>query len=504
MSFSVNALAKIAIELQSNVGHQDRFQRLITTLRQILGCDASALLRYEDRQFIPLAIDGLAKDVLGRRFIIEQHPRLEAIARAGDVVRFPSDSDLPDPYDGLIPAQENLKVHACVGLPLFAGQNLIGALTLDGLEPERFDAFSDEELRLIAALTAGALNNALLIEQLENQNLLPGPTAPSFGSGSHTETIGLSSGMIDLKKQIDIVAASDLNVLIIGETGTGKELVAKSIHELSPRAVSPLVYLNCAALPESVAESELFGHVKGAFTGAISNRSGKFEMADNGTLFLDEIGELSLSLQAKLLRVLQYGDIQRVGDDRSLRVDVRVLAATNRDLREEVQAGRFRADLYHRLSVFPLILPPLRERGEDVILLAGFFCEQCRARLGLSRVVLSQTARAKLINYDWPGNVRELEHAVYRAVILARAGKPKDEILLEPAHFTLQNEPTARPETPEAPAQNVNLRNATADFQRRLITDALKQHDQNWAASARALQTDVANLHRLAKRLGLK
>ncbi len=150
--------------------------------------------------------------------------------------------------------------------------------------------------------------------------------------------------------------------------------MAKAIHEASPRAVNPLVYLNCAALPESVAESELFGHVKGAFTGAISNRSGKFEMADNGTLFLDEIGELSLALQAKLLQgVLQYGDIQRVGDDRSLRVDVRVLAATNRDLREEVLAGRFRADLFHRLSVFPLSVPPLRERGDDVILLAGVF-----------------------------------------------------------------------------------------------------------------------------------
>ncbi len=168
--------------------------------------------------------------------------------------------------------------------------------------------------------------------------------------------------------------------------------MAKAIHEASPRAVNPLVYLNCAALPESVAESELFGHVKGAFTGAISNRSGKFEMADNGTLFLDEIGELSLALQAKLLRVLQYGDIQRVGDDRSLRVDVRVLAATNRDLREEVLAGRFRADLFHRLSVFPLSVPPLRERGDDVILLAGYFCEQCRLRLGLSRVVLSAGA----------------------------------------------------------------------------------------------------------------
>ena len=171
-------------------------------------------------------------------------------------------------------------------------------------------------------------------------------------------------------------------MLIFGETGTGKELVAKAIHEASPRAVNPLVYLNCAALPESVAESELFGHVKGAFTGAISNRSGKFEMADNGTLFLDEIGELSLSLRAKLLRVLQYGDIQRVGDDRSLRVDVRVLAATNRDLREEVLAGNFRADLFHRLSVFPLTVPPLRERGEDVVLLAGFSANSVGSKWG--------------------------------------------------------------------------------------------------------------------------
>lgn len=218
------------------------------------------------------------------------------------------------------------------------------------MTPEQFEVFSDEELRLVAALAAGALSNALLIEQLESQNMLPGSSGV-FEPIKETHMIGLSPAMTQLKKEIEIVAGSDLNVLIGGETGTGKELVAKAIHQGSPRAVNPLVYLNCAALPESVAESELFGHVKGAFTGAISNRSGKFEMADNGTLFLDEIGELSLALQAKLLRVLQYGDIQRVGDDRSLRVDVRVLAATNRDLREEVLAGRFRADLFHRLSV---------------------------------------------------------------------------------------------------------------------------------------------------------
>lgn len=504
MSFSVDVLAGIAIELQRGVGHQDRFQRLITTLRQVLECDASALLRYEARQFIPLAIDGLAQDVLGRRFTLEGHPRLEAIARAGDVVRFPADSDLPDPYDGLIPGQESLKVHACIGLPLFAGQNLIGALTLDGMEPDQFDVFSDEELRLIAALAAGALSNALLIEQLESQNMLPGSTT-DFGQVKETQMIGLSPGMMQLKKEIEIVAASDLNVLISGETGTGKELVAKAIHEGSPRAVNPLVYLNCAALPESVAESELFGHVKGAFTGAISNRSGKFEMADNGTLFLDEIGELSLALQAKLLRVLQYGDIQRVGDDRSLRVDVRVLAATNRDLREEVMAGRFRADLFHRLSVFPLSVPPLRERGEDAVLLAGYFCEQCRLRLGLSRVALSPGARNYLLSYAWPGNVRELEHAIHREVVLARATRAGDEVVLEAQHFArLDDAPASQTDVaPEMP-QAVNLRDATESFQRETIRRALAQHHHNWAASARALEMDVANLHRLAKRLGLK
>lgn len=429
MSFSVDELARIAIDLQSDIGHTDRFSRLITTLRQILGCDASALLRYEAHAFVPLAIDGLAQDVLGRRFALEGHPRLEAIARAGDVVRFPADSDLPDPYDGLIPGHESLKVHACVGLPLFAGQTLIGALTLDGMDADRFDSFSDEELRLIAALVAGALNNALLIARLEAQNVLPAQ-AVNYPLPERQEIIGLSGPMLQLKKEIDIVAASDLNVLISGETGTGKELVAKAVHQGSPRAANPLVYLNCAALPESVAESELFGHVKGAFTGAISNRSGKFEMADNGTLFLDEIGELSLALQAKLLRVLQYGDIQRVGDDRSLRVDVRVLAATNRDLRQEVVEGRFRADLYHRLSVFPLSVPPLRERESDVVLLAGYFCEQCRLRMGLARVILAEAARNRLQKWSWPGNVRELEHAIHRAVVLARATQAGDEVVL--------------------------------------------------------------------------
>ncbi|MFW0929581.1 MAG: nitric oxide reductase transcriptional regulator NorR [Providencia rettgeri] len=506
MGFSVEALAKIAIELQSGIEHSDRFQRLITTLRQSLKCDACALLRYESGQFIPLAIDGLMPDVLGRRFLLDAHPRLEAIARAGDVVRFPADSQLPDPYDGLIPHHQHLKVHACVGLPLYAGQNLIGALTLDGMEPDQFDAFSDEALRLVSALTAGALNNALLIEQLEKQNILPSQPA-LFKPTGQTEIIGLSIRMQQLKKEIEIVATSELNVLVGGETGTGKELVVKSIHEKSLRADHPLIYLNCAALPESVAESELFGHVKGAFTGAITHRRGKFEMADNGTLFLDEIGELSPSLQAKLLRVLQYGDIQRVGDDSSLRVNVRVLAATNRDLREEVLAGRFRADLFHRLSVFPLFVPPLKERGEDIMLLAGYFCEQYRLRFGLSSVVLSAPLQQYLLNYSWPGNVRELEHAIHRAIVLTRASSETGDIILQPQHFTFDYHDHDHELTTTAPLAIPtikNLRNATDDFQRKLITQVLEQNHQNWSACARELSLDIANLHRLAKRLGLK
>ncbi|QFH71598.1 nitric oxide reductase transcriptional regulator NorR [Enterobacter sp. E76] len=505
MSLSINLLATIAIQLQQGISHQDRFQRLISTLRDVLQCDASALLRYEAQHFRPLAIDGLSPDVPGRRFALNEHPRLEAIARAGDIVRFPADSTLPDPYDGLIPGHESLKVHACIGLPLFAGQNLIGALTLDGMDPTQFDNFSDEELRLIAVLAAGALDNALLIEQLEKNNPLPAATAAHTGNASGTEMIGLCAPMVALKKAIDIVAPSDLNVLISGETGTGKELVARAIHEGSARAANPLVYLNCAALPESVAESELFGHVKGAFTGAISNRSGKFEMADHGTLFLDEIGELSLPLQAKLLRVLQYGDIQRVGDDRSLRVDVRVLAATNRDLKEEVMEGRFRADLYHRLSVFPLAVPALRERGDDKVVLAGFFCEQSRARLGLGSVVLSASALGHIRAYDWPGNVRELEHAIHRAILLAGATQNSDELILEASHFALTPGLETSPVQPvELPEENLALRDATDAFQSQLIRRTLAQTNNNWAACARALDIDVANLHRLAKRLGLK
>ncbi len=516
MALSQSDLTRLALDITSGLASRDRFSSLLNTLRRNLHCDAAALLSYHGTYFTPLAINGLHDDVLGRRFILNEHPRLEAIARAGDIVRFPADSELDDPYDGLIPNQQDeLKVHACIGLPLFAEERLIGAVTIDGFDPMQFDQFSDFELRSISAIAAVSLNNALMMEKLEQRAVREQAhhsDTEHQPRHSDIDLIGQSPLMIALKQEISVVAKSDLNVLISGDTGTGKELVARSIHAQSSRSTKPLVYLNCAALPESVAESELFGHVKGAFTGAIGHRRGKFEMADNGTLFLDEIGELPLALQAKLLRVLQYGDIQKIGDDHSQHVDVRIIAATNKDLKTEVMEGRFRADLYHRLSVFPILVPALREREGDITVLSGFFVERYRQKLGLKHLKLSPSSLLLLNGYHWPGNVRELDHALHRAAILANAHTEDEICTIKPQYFELVGDMTATTEQPslnsnlssEFPAQDVSLKMAVDEFQSDYIRRVLAKNKGNWAATARGLKLDPGNLHRLAKRLGLK
>jgi anaerobic nitric oxide reductase transcription regulator len=322
------------------------------------------------------------------------------------------------------------------------------------------------------------------------------------------ELIGHSAPMRHLQAEIGTAAASDLTVLISGETGVGKELVAQALHARSRRAQQPLITLNCAALPDNLVESELFGHVRGAFTGALRERCGKFELADGGTLLLDEIGELPMAVQAKLLRVLQSGQLQRLGSDREHHVDVRVLAATNRDLAAEVRAGRFRADLYHRLSAYPLTVPPLRERGRDVLLLAGGFLEETRVRLGLRGLRLAADAQQALLHQPWPGNVRELEHLIGRAALRARAQQPQRPRILTVHAQHLDLSPTTRAAIDDAPADippaPAGLRQAIADLQRRMIEQALARNAGNWAAAARELGQDRGNLQRLAGRLGLK
>src|SRR5579864_3479235 len=252
-------------------------------------------------------------------------------------------------------------------------------------------------------------HNAYLLDEIRSEQ--------NFG-----DIIGASVGLRKVMQQVQLVAPTDATVLITGESGTGKELVARAIHEQSARRERPLVKLNCSAVPEGLFESEFFGHVKGAFTGALKDKPGRFELADGGTLFLDEIGEVPLAMQAKLLRVLQEQELERVGDTRTRKVNVRIIAATNRDLKKEVDAGRFRQDLFYRLSVVPIEVPPLRDRRDDIPPLVEHFLGQSARRMNRPATRITQDALSQLTAYDWPGNVRELQNAVERAVILSRGG----------------------------------------------------------------------------------
>jgi transcriptional regulator with GAF, ATPase, and Fis domain len=256
-----------------------------------------------------------------------------------------------------------------------------------------------------------------LKERLEAENVY----LRSEVSGVHRygDLVGRGEGMLKVLQQVNQVAGTDMTVLILGETGTGKELVARAVHGQSARRERPLVKVNCSALPGELIESELFGHEKGAFTGATGRQVGRFELADGGTIFLDEVGDLPLKLQAKLLRVLQEGEFERLGSGKTIKVDVRVIAATNRNLLEAMQRGGFRLDLYYRLAVYPIGLPPLRERREDIRLLAQAFLGEASRRLGRLFDPISEEALAALERYDWPGNIRELQNVIERAAVIS-------------------------------------------------------------------------------------
>ena len=283
-------------------------------------------------------------------------------------------------------------------------------------------------LRMVADHAASAIANARAFEEiqqlrsqleLENEYLREEvKVAHAFG-----DIVGESSALRKVLAQVELVAPADTSVLILGESGTGKELVARAIHERSGRSDRPMIRVNCGSIPRELFESEFFGHVEGAFTGAVRDRAGRFQLADGGTLFLDEVAEIPLDLQSKLLRVLQEGTFERIGEEKTQHVDVRIIAATNRDLKKDVEEKRFRQDLYYRLSVFPVEVAPLRERAEDIPLLAANFLSQTCQRLGLTKPTLKQRHVKTLQSYEWPGNVRELQNVIERAVITARGGE---------------------------------------------------------------------------------
>ena len=505
-------------DLVSELPHAVRLQRLVTSLRAAFDCGAVALLRLDEDSLRPVAVDGLVREALGRRFMPAHHPRLAAILNRRDVTAFDHDSALPDPYDGLLDTRigEPLPVHDCMGTSLHVDGQPWGVLTLDALRTGTFDQASRDRLRRCTVRVEAALRVTRLEQEIHALRMARGSAGGGAGDGllpGSDEIIGHSPVVSALLRELAVVAGSDLPVLLLGETGVGKELFARYLHQRSSRVERPLIHVNCAALPESVAESELFGHVKGAFSGATTDRPGRFEAADGGTLFLDEVGELPLSIQAKLLRVLQNGEIQRLGTDRPRQVDVRIIAATNRNLRDSVRDGLFRADLYHRLSVYPAPIPPLRERGSDVLLLAGHFLELNRMRLGLRSLRLAPDAEQALCSYRWPGNVRELEHAISRAALkMVSRGAQRSDIVSIPAAALDIGQPLedalagdVRPGDGEAGTGGIRpLRVVTDAAQRAHLRRALQASAGNWAQAARLLELDPSNLHKLARRLGLK
>jgi formate hydrogenlyase transcriptional activator len=339
-------------------------------------------------------------------------------------------------------AEHGLRAYA--GYPLLFGDELEGVLGIFRRRP--FDPDEFRVLGIFAAQAAIAIKNAALLEQAERRGerlseeneYLYAEIEQALGSA---EFVGRSAPVRSLLRKLETVAATDTTVLLLGETGTGKELLARFVHARSPRRDRPLVRVNCGAIAPGLVESELFGHERGAFTGAVERRLGRFEIAHGGTLFLDEIGELPLDVQVKLLAVLQERELERVGGGVPIRTDVRIIAATNRDLEADVAAGRFRADLFYRLSVLPLRVPPLRERPEDVPLLVDHFLAAFRRKLGKPLRGVAPETLERLRRYSWPGNVRELENVLERACVLARGQVVE---LVE----TLRTEPLARDQAP--------------------------------------------------------
>jgi Nif-specific regulatory protein len=367
-----------------------------------------------------------------------------------------------------------------ISVPIKLENRVVGALSIDA--PYSAETSLPDDVRLLS-IVGSMISQAVKLRQkaqeerrqLIEENLrLTEELKDRFRPSNLIGNSGAMQAVYDLIAQ---VSGSDATVLIRGESGTGKELVAHAIHYNSRRAAKPFIKVNCAALPESVIESELFGHEKGAFTGAVSARKGRFELADGGTLFLDEVGDLSAGLQIKLLRVLQEREFERVGGASTLKVDVRLIAATNVELEKLIQSGRFRQDLYYRLNVFPIHLPPLRERKTDVLQLADFFVEKYGKANGKQVRRISTPAIDMLMSYHWPGNVRELENCVERAVLLS------DDDVIHGHHLP----PTLQTAEASGTAFRGPLAGALGGVERELIVDALKSHRGNMARSAKAL-----------------
>ncbi len=420
------------------------------------------------------------------------------VIQSGEPVTIPKISEEPDFLDRTAVRKKGkgIKELSFICVPIKKGKQVIGALSVDRVYEKGYPLKEGEKLlSVVATMIAQHVVNLETIRREKDQLREENKRLRSELENKYriTNIIGNSNKMREVYQMISQVCKSNATVLVRGESGTGKELVANSVHYNSHRGKGPFVKVNCAAIPANLIESELFGHEKGAFTGAIKQKLGKFELAHKGTIFLDEIGSIGLDVQANLLRVLQEKEFERVGGQRTLKVDVRIVAATNKVLEQAVEDGTFRGDLYYRLNVFPIYMPPLRERKTDILLLADYFLEKYAKENDKEIKRFSTPAIDMLMAYHWPGNVRELENCIERSVLLCDGGVVHSYHL--PPTLQTGKESDTLPE--------LSLDDAVANLEREMIIDALKNTRGNITTAAEILKTTVRKFSYKAKRYGI-
>ena len=486
MGRDLSALMKVSTALTSIRSLDDLLEHLLELLFEVVPAQRGAILLTDEGSFVTSLVFGLHrthgknKAVTVSRTIVQQVLRDGVALLANDGV-----SEWTEASDSLI----STGAQSVMCVPLLQFDRKIGVLYLDTTLPR--DQFNNDHLKLVAAISgiaAVAIENARQFEWLETEN----ERLLSDVNIEHN-MIGEAAAMQHVYYFISKVAPTDATVLISGESGTGKELAARAIHRNSKRAQKAFMAVNCAALNESLLESELFGHERGSFTGALNQKKGRLEIADGGTIFLDEIGELTPALQVKLLRVLQEREFERVGGTQTLKVDVRVIAATNKNLEEAIEAGEFRQDLYYRLNVVSLEMPPLRERREDIMLLANYFADKYGTRCNRKLKGFSPEARTCLMSYDWPGNVRELENAIERAIVLGTTDLIRPEDL-----------PEAVVEARLSSTSPLRYHEAVTQAKKQIILEAAAQVNGNFAEAARLLGVHPNYLQRLVQNLQIK
>ncbi len=486
---AVSALVEASAAINASLDMDEVLEAIALKAAAVLRAEASSVLLLDKRRgrlVFRAAVGDRGPALLGEEFDAELGVA-GSVASSGKPRIVPDVNDCGDFFRG-IDAKSSFQTRGLMAAPMIWRDAVVGVVEV--LNKINGSAYDDEDLNLLqifANLAANAAHNAAIHATVvrENRGLRESLKAPA-------PIIGSSAALRQVTDMVTRVAGSNATVLLLGETGTGKEITARQIHTASPRQARPFIAINCAALPETLLESELFGHEKGAFTGAQSDKMGRFEMADGGTLFLDEIGDISLSTQVKLLRVLQEKEFVRVGGTKTISTDARIIAATNRNLREGLESGTFREDLYYRLNVFPIDLPPLRQRREDIPLLVEHFIQVAASQLVCPQPEISDQAMALLAGYDWPGNVRELQNVMERAVLLV------DGNLVSPAHL---------------PREVVGDHPATTDgqvesslwgYEKAMIIKALRANAWNQSKAARSLGISRDNLRYRVKKYNIE